>query len=58
MGIEVSKIKVVRNLDYEKVIQTQDRMIKILKKEILYLRQYLNYVAEDDHASSKTSLQE
>ena len=47
MGIEVAKIKPFRNLDYDKVISNQQELIKTLQKEVMYLRHYLNYVADE-----------
>lgn len=47
MGIEVAKIKSFRNLDYDAIISNQQDLIKTLQKEVMYLRHYLNYVADE-----------
>ena len=51
-GIEVGK-KPAHILNYEKVIQTQQDLIKILQKEVSYLRQYMIYVADFEETGTK-----
>ena len=45
MGIETSK-RNAQKLDYEKIVNKQQEVIKLLQKEITYLRQYVFYVAD------------
>ena len=45
MGLEKPKMGMLRPLDYEKVISKQHETVRLLQKENLYLRQYVNYVA-------------
>ena len=41
------------SLNYEKIIQSQQEVIKLLQKEISYLRQYLIYVADFEETANK-----
>lgn len=45
MGLEKPKMGMLRPLDYEKVISKLHETVRLLQKENLYLRQYVNYVA-------------
>lgn len=44
MSIEAPK-KQPRSVNYQKIISYQQSVIKLLEKEIMHLRQYLQYVA-------------
>lgn len=54
MGIETTK-RMAQKLDYEKILHRQQEVIKLLQKEISYLRQYVFYVADYEEISEQTA---
>ena len=57
MGIETPQ-QTIRSINFEKIIHSQQEVIKLLEKEITRLRQYLAYVADLSESSTleKTEL--